>query len=170
MSQVTTILKRLLARNLYKPLAGSGKYLREDGHPAALAARLDYSPLAGRQLGQRLIQLFLCFRCFLRYDTFVWNRVDRAVRVLPHSLKRLLRKYNGVHGGMVTGAGWSSGAGGLDDIGNGGSSICFNLGCSAAAPLLWTGWCLIAIDRGTAWGCRWRGLLTRGPAAAAGRC
>lgn len=42
-------------------------------------------------------QLFLCFRCFLSCDTLSRKRerADRAVRVLPHSLKRLLHMYNG---------------------------------------------------------------------------
>lgn len=111
-------------------------------------------------------QLFLYFLCFLRYDTFVWKRVDRAVRVLPHSLKRLLRKYNGEFGVIGIGIGFEATK---LDTGNGGSSICFNWGWFEA-PLIWVGdWGWIAIDRGMAWGCRWRGLLILGPAAV-GRC
>lgn len=92
-------------------------------------------------------QLFLYFLCFLRYDTFVWKSVDRAVCVLPHSLKRLLRKYNGEFGLIGMGGGFEATK---LDTGIGGSHVCFNWDWSEA-PLIWVDdWGWIAIDRGMA--------------------
>lgn len=78
------------------------------------------------------------------------------MRVLPHSLKRLLRTYSGEFGAVVIGMGLGIGMGvGFVvtklDTGNDGSTVCFNSGCSEA-PVIWLGdWgCWIAIDLGMA--------------------
>lgn len=112
------------------------------------------------------IQLFLYFLCFLRYETFTRKRVERAVRVLPHNLKRLLRKYNGELG--VSGMG-EVGKATKFGVDNDGSRISFNWGCLEVPVVCADGcWDWFAIDRDTAWGCRCKGLIL-GPVAA-GRC
>lgn len=87
------------------------------------------------------------------------------MRVLPHSLKRLLRRYNGEFGAIVTGRELLVKATRVGK-GRGGSSTSFSWsGSSEGRRYSIGGWGWIAMDRGIALGCRWRGLLILGPIA-----
>ena len=84
--------------------------------------------------------------------------------MLPHSLKRLLRKYNCVLLGKVARVG---------DIGAKrfavdlcGSIICFNCRCVGIRLLGDDCWDWLATDRVATLGCLWRGLSILGPVAA----